>query len=68
MNERLQSLVDQLERNAPEDAEGVARAIAAELGAVPGGVMYYLYMLQDDPEEFVQRVEGVPTKHDRYAI
>lgn len=68
MNERLNQMVDDLQRNDAPRAAQVANAIAVDLGAVPGRVMYYLYMLQDDPDDFSQRVEGIPVARDPGAV
>ena len=68
MNARLEELVDGVERNDAARAAQVADAIAQELGAVPGRTVYYLSMLQDDPAEFLRRIEGIPVKADRGAV
>lgn len=61
LTDRLRAEVYACPRNDADRAEGVARAIAHELGAVPAETMMYLWMLQDDPSDFDRRIVGIPT-------
>lgn len=62
--DRLREELRAVRRNDPDRAEGVARAIAHEVGSVPGQTMMYLWMLQDDPADFARRVADVPVTPD----
>lgn len=55
----IDARIDALERNNPDEAEDIARALVYAIGFCPSSVAHHLYMMQDDDRGLRARFRGL---------